>query len=488
MAPRPIVLVHGYSASSAAFDEWREVLLGWGYTPELIHVCNYVSLSDEVSIRDLAKGFEGALRAQPGLDAGEEFDAIVHSTGMLVLRSWLADDPERGSRLKHLVGLAPASFGSPLAHKGRTYLGRVIRGNPLEGPDFREAGEQILSALELGSRYTWDLALKDLLGPRKFYGVRERPYVSVFCGTEGYKGIMSVVNEPGTDGTVRMAGAALNTRKIDIDLRASVEIGKLQRYRIADWSNDNIPVVPIEGLNHGSIMSAPTIQLKQLVKSALEVETAKAYGAWLEDAERQAKRAHAPAWQQIVFHVLDDTGQPVRDYFVDFHYKVIGEWKSLGEANESRPSVHPFTDDPSFRCFHLNLGRLPEVAERWAMTVHASSGTDYVTPTGWVESGLVRWAKEVGASAAIYLPGQRHGVEFFHPHTTTLVEITIDRAPTVRVTGQLVSFIDREARVARREAEERERAEEQQRLEALQREGRLEELTEILTKQREDHG
>src|SRR5690606_2118785 len=136
---------------------WREILAGWGYGEDLIHVCNYVSLSDEITIPDLARAFDKALRSQPGLDAGDPFDAIVHSTGMLVLRTWVLEFPESRSRLKHLVGLAPASFGSPLAHKGRSYLGRAIRGNPVKGPDFREAGDQILDALELGSPYTWDL-------------------------------------------------------------------------------------------------------------------------------------------------------------------------------------------------------------------------------------------------------------------------------------------------------------------------------------------
>lgn len=83
-----MVLIHGYSATSKTFDAWREVLLGWGYAPHDVQVANYVSLSDEVTITDLAKGFDAALRSQPGLDAGEPFDAMVHSTGMLVLRTW----------------------------------------------------------------------------------------------------------------------------------------------------------------------------------------------------------------------------------------------------------------------------------------------------------------------------------------------------------------------------------------------------------------
>lgn len=75
MAKRPTVLIHGYSASSKSFDRWKELLLEWGWKPVDIHVANYVSLTDEVSIVDLAKAFDEALSLQPGLDDGEPFDA-----------------------------------------------------------------------------------------------------------------------------------------------------------------------------------------------------------------------------------------------------------------------------------------------------------------------------------------------------------------------------------------------------------------------------
>lgn len=478
MPRRPIVLIHGYSANSTAFASWHRILQGWGYSPNDIHVCNYVSLSDEVTIADLARGFEDALQGQPGLDEGEAFDAIVHSTGMLVLRSWLALAPERRARLKHLVGLAPASFGSPLAHKGRTYLGRAIRGNPVEGPDFREAGDKILSALELGSKYTWELAHKDLLGSERFYGDSGLPFVSVFCGTDGYKGIMSVVNEPGTDGTVRLAGAALNTRKIEIDLRDSVKFGKRERYRVADWSNANIPVVPVARLNHGTIMSAPTAELQELVRAALGVQTTDDYEAWLERVSRHSESVQRESWQQIVFRVVDENGTAVDDYFIDFHYRQGEEWKSLGEAmdKEKKLAVHPYTDDPSYRCFHFDTSKLPEAAEEWAMTVHAFTGTAYVESRGWVEAGLVRRAKAVNAVAAIFLPRQRNKVEFFHPHTTTLVEITIDRAPAVAPTDRPVSFVDTERRLAAREDAERAERELQKREDELRRNGRMDEI------------
>jgi hypothetical protein len=74
------------------------------------------------------------------------------------------------ARLKHLIGLAPATWGSPQAHKGRTWLGALVKGNRQLGPDFLNAGDRVLERLELGSAFTWELAHADLLGKEPYYG------------------------------------------------------------------------------------------------------------------------------------------------------------------------------------------------------------------------------------------------------------------------------------------------------------------------------
>jgi hypothetical protein len=88
--------------------------------PIVIDICTYVSLNNEITIKDIAEGLDRAFRNHPLIkDEAQEFDAIVHSTGMLVLRSWLtnygaiATANRRLKRLKHLIGLAPATWGSP---------------------------------------------------------------------------------------------------------------------------------------------------------------------------------------------------------------------------------------------------------------------------------------------------------------------------------------------------------------------------------------
>jgi hypothetical protein len=76
-------------------------------------------------IKDIAEGLDRAFRFHPLLkDDAQDFDAIVHSTGMLVLRSWLTNygaavtSNARLKRLKHLIGLAPATWGITARKQG----------------------------------------------------------------------------------------------------------------------------------------------------------------------------------------------------------------------------------------------------------------------------------------------------------------------------------------------------------------------------------
>ncbi len=95
--PHRVLLIHGYSADAKEFMAWKEALAGPGMGVETIEIGNYVSLNNEISIKDLGEAFDRALRltkwSKGTTDDTWTFDAIVHSTGMLVLRQWLVNDP-----------------------------------------------------------------------------------------------------------------------------------------------------------------------------------------------------------------------------------------------------------------------------------------------------------------------------------------------------------------------------------------------------------
>jgi hypothetical protein len=61
----PVLLVHGYSDSGAAFAPWRERLLAQGIDARAIRIAQWRSLADEITLADLAEGFDRALRGPP---------------------------------------------------------------------------------------------------------------------------------------------------------------------------------------------------------------------------------------------------------------------------------------------------------------------------------------------------------------------------------------------------------------------------------------
>ena len=426
---RPLVLIHGYDSEAKAFEKWKQIFATHlRLTP--IHVGNYVSLSNEVTIKDIAEGLDRAL-ALNGFGPETEFDAVVHSTGMLVIRSWLATYPERRGRLKHLIGLAPASFGSPLAHKGRSWLGSIFKGSKHLGADFLEAGDEVLDALELGSRFTWDLAHQDLFVDKPMFGPDgTTPWVFIFCGNTPYHGIAKLVGEPGTDGTVRWAGVSLNSRKITIDLsrraeaKARVELGALK-------AASPIPLVFVADTNHGTIMSDPPQRLQELVLLALRVNSAETLAEWSASAEETSAAARPKPYQQFVVRVVDERGDPVTDY----NTRVLagrtgGQLEHLHEFDDD---VHAYGRDKSFRNFHVDVSSFLKTDnwDRFELHLTASSGSKLVGYRGFslADTGTdsVAPVEEIRVSLLPVL--RRPDFKFFFPHTTTLIEIILNREP-----------------------------------------------------------
>lgn len=452
----PVVLVHGYSDQGRSFEPWAKVLRSGGYEVVDINVVTYESLTNEVTIKDIAEAFDRALRAHPGLrDPNQPFDAIVHSTGMLVVRAWLtskASSAQRRKRLKHLIGFAPATFGSPLAHKGRGWLGAAIKGNKHLGPDFLEAGDLVLDALELASRFTWDLAHIDLFAEQPFYGTdADSPYPFVFVGNRTYEGLLrkEFVNQPGTDGTVRWSGVSLDSRKVTVDLTIPPG-GNVQRIRIGDWTGRvDVPVVFVNGRNHGSILSDPEPGMQELVLGALAVRSNESFIEWSERAKKFSQ-ANVPAkqqFQQFVVRVIDERGDPVSDYNLALYTKADDGHVAFLDAFEL--DVHPYARDMSYRCFHADLAQLfaMKLKNLW-MQLTLSSGTILVGYRGFStvappkevippgetaeqrEKRLMREDKrptEVNIDLTARLSGDKF--QFFYPFTTTVVEIVIDREP-----------------------------------------------------------
>jgi len=213
-----LVFVHGWSVTNTSTYGHMPQLLqqqaaanGLSLTLADIWLSEYISFDDAVTMADLVRAFDHALRELHLLDAS--FACITHSTGGPVVREWLRAQRNKPAthstiRLSHLVMLAPANFGSALAQIGKSMLGRLK--SSFEGV---EPGQRILDWLELGSAESLALNLDHIHGDDpaargqfQFALIGDRPDRALYDHLNSYTG------EDGSDGVVRIAAANLNAR------------------------------------------------------------------------------------------------------------------------------------------------------------------------------------------------------------------------------------------------------------------------------------
>ncbi|HCU11165.1 MAG TPA: hypothetical protein DGB72_03460 [Gemmatimonadetes bacterium] len=247
----------------------------------------------------------------------------------------------------------------------------------------------------------------------------------------------SLFNEPGSDGTVRWASCPLNTRKIILDLTVDpAREGSEKRMSVADWKNMDIPLIPIEGKNHGTILSDPGDDLADLVDSALQVSSAPTFTQWIDDATKKTRgaRAKIDEWQQFVVRVVDERGDPVPDYNLQLFKRASGAGAD-NSIKQFNLDVHTYKGDSSLRCFHVRLADLDykKLPNLWVRVI-ASSGSQLVGYLGFGSEkpadapALDREAKWDGTLDISSLPSDT-GIKFFYSFTTTLIELRLNREP-----------------------------------------------------------
>lgn len=213
-----LVFVHGWSVTNTATYgdlpqrlQRQAAAAGMRLTLADLWLSAYVSFDDAVSMDDLVRAFDHALRGLQ-LDDGP-FACITHSTGGPLVRSWLRAQRERPSlyrpcKLSHLIMLAPANYGSALARLGKGSLGKLKA-----WMDDIEPGQRVLDWLTLGSAES--LAL-NLDGIHSDDPARSGQYLFVLTGDRPdrklYDHLNSYTGEDGSDGVVRIAAANLNAR------------------------------------------------------------------------------------------------------------------------------------------------------------------------------------------------------------------------------------------------------------------------------------
>jgi len=410
-----IVIVHGWSDHSGSFENLaRHIEAKLNIQTEVISLCDWLSLDDDVTFKDLVAAFDKEWDFKELPRSGRSVDVILHSTGSLLLRDWLltkfGSKPKEDLPIKRLVQLAPANFGSPLAHMGRSVLGRarvgfqVARGKKKKEVEHLmeafEPGQELLKGLELGSAYTWSLAESDCFGKQAEWYGKGGILSTILIGNEGTQ--MFVKDFNGSDGTVRTSNANLNAKRIrvklpdknqEIDISEAIEETKGQHaFRI------------VNGFSHGGItlneeqlsskllgeyhddqsIRMSDMDLLDLIVKSLEVDDHD-FDAWCADCDSETLKIttdlnkegddEVHAYSTVVVRLKNQWGEEVDDYifemYVDSEFDgekavLTKQEKSITREFQKRvvDDVHRNKVNPAYVNFHFDTSALGKLMRR----------------------------------------------------------------------------------------------------------------------------
>lgn len=436
-----LIIIHGWSDTHKSFARLGRRLVADGVVPEVAHVRlgDYVSLDDDVTFDDLIHALQIAWTREQLPTAPRSVDVVVHSTGGLVLRYWMTTffNPSTNP-IKRLLMLAPANFGSPLAHKGRSFVGRVVKGFKSERRF--QTGTHILKGLELASPFSWELSQRDRFGSETWYGPG-RVLCTVLVGTSGYSGISAAANENGTDGTVRVSTAHLNPALVTFDFSADPQEPKLSFQEangptaFARISKDNHSTI---ALNDSGPKNARTLDF---IREALQVNDSAfpTFANMLDEfsnAERAdgAARSFTQAYQNTVVRLTDNMDAFVSDFFLEVFAKDKNEKKVDDRLTrviqeDVFEKVHAYGDNAAYRSLLFNTTALYD-------KLIAPGSPLFVSVTAMPDIGKTKTAgystfgyDDIGS---IKLTSDRLR-KLFQPDRTVLVDMKIRREQTEKV-------------------------------------------------------
>ncbi|MYF89403.1 MAG: hypothetical protein F4186_08665, partial [Boseongicola sp. SB0676_bin_33] len=451
MSDRTIVILHGWSDISSSFAPLARLLrakLG-GREIAIVHLADYITMEDEVRFDDLVSAMERAWRDNDLPTGRGGVDAIVHSTGALVMRDWLQRNYEpRDAPIKNLVMLAPANFGSPLAHKGRSLPGRIWKGfigKVPPGAAF-QTGTRILKGLELASPHTWELAERDRFGDGGTMYSQGNVLCTVRVGQNAIRALIAGANEDGWDGTVRVATANMDCARMRVIFP-----------RDPDGAD---PVVhepePSSGMTAFGILDSHehgTIKLTQARRRLLaDVENMRRDGSlffdivksltvtddrfetWrdelsmrndaLLDRAYRARRPEKHAYQNTVIRVEDQYGVGVEDYLLEFFERDDDRTRNSRRLHRAAfRSVHAYSDDRSYRSFYIDCTSLFRSIDRntefLGVSICAHPEMEGETPVGFAAFG------QGGRGGLRIMHRDLH--DFFAPNRTLLLTLQLTR-------------------------------------------------------------
>lgn len=341
-----VIFVHGWSVTHTntygELPQWLESQSSdktLGIQVGNIYLGRYVSFDDTVTIDDIARAFDQAVRDEiiDKLREGERFACITHSTGGLVVRKWmdlyfknhLAQCP-----LSHLIMLAPSNHGSALAQLGKSRLGRIK--SFFEGV---EPGQHVLDWLELGSEMSWQLNESWLEYDCTAHGIYSFVLTGQKIDRQLYDAVNSYTGEAGSDGVVRVSATNMNYSLLKLHQEGTngenLVVAKMLRTQSMAFGV--LPKCAHSGNNIGIIRSvtlanAATHPTAIWVLRCLQVRNRNAYKTVAKELDKLTqetqKNEHTEQvktlifkreyitnrYSMIIFRLIDDRGTHLDDY------------------------------------------------------------------------------------------------------------------------------------------------------------------------------
>ena len=344
-----VFLIHGWSVKSTrTYQALHLKLAEAGYDLQEIYLGRYVSLDNDIEVRDVARALHNELERHLGpAPWSDPFHVITHSTGALVVKEWILEHYRGASAqnrpLENLVFLAGPHFGSRLAHHGRSMLAHAIY--------LGDTGRRILTALELGSRFSWRTNLAWLDGANwKGKGIRPFCLIGDRVKRNPLKSrIFPAGYEEGSDMVVRAAAGNLNFSRYELDgpmgtfrrigAISDVPYGALWRY-VHSGADAGI----MNSIKRGADPAMEKYQNLRLILACLGVKTATDYRRVADElaaatAETRAKRR---AYTQLDLRIRDETGAPIEDFRFTLGYFDNGEQRASDAVEDVHKNlVHP---------------------------------------------------------------------------------------------------------------------------------------------------
>ena len=341
-----VIFVHGWSVTNTdTYGELPRWLESQGASGGLevevgnIYLGRYVSFDDTVTVDDIARAFDQAVRDELAakFKAGEGFACITHSTGGPVVRKWMDlfyKDKLDKCPLSHLVMLAPANHGSALAQLGKSRLSRIKCFF-----DRVEPGQRVLDFLELGSDGSWQLNESWLDYDCPADGVYPFVLTGQKIDRKLYDALNSYTGELGSDGVVRVTAANMNCGLLrlrqDGDDGSKLVVDKMVRTKpmalgvLPGRAHSGEDIGIIRSVTMANAATHPTAQWvlrclqvsSRIAYNALSVELDK-LTAQTQEAEHEEKvralfgtrKYITSRYSMVVFKLVDDRGNQINDY------------------------------------------------------------------------------------------------------------------------------------------------------------------------------